>query len=102
MNPNVLNKIQRLQKGQSFVTSEKGNSMTPLYKSNEKHLVTPITWDECKIGDVVFCKVKGSCMTHKVYGKDAQKGVLIGNNHGHMNGWTKNVYGKAHKLNITK
>lgn len=33
-----------------------------------------------------------------VKGKDGQKGCLIGNNHGHMNGWTKNVYGKAHKL----
>ena len=27
-----------------------------------------------------------------------EKGCLIGNNKGHMNGWTKNVYGLAHKL----
>lgn len=37
-------------------------------------------------------------MTHKVYAIDDKKGCLIGNNHGHMNGWTKNVYGKAHKI----
>ena len=27
-----------------------------------------------------------------------RKVVLIGNNKGHMNGWTKNVYGLAHKI----
>lgn len=42
MNPNTLRKIKRLEAGESFITSEPGNSMLPLYKSNEKHLVTPI------------------------------------------------------------
>ena len=36
MNPNTLRKIQRLEAGESFITSEPGNSMLPLYKSNEK------------------------------------------------------------------
>lgn len=98
MNPNTLKKIQRLLNGESFRTKEPGNSMLPLYKSNEEHLLTPITWNKCKVGDVVFCKVKGSCITHKVYAIDSKKGYLIGNNSGHMNGWTKNVYGLAHKL----
>lgn len=98
MNPNTFRKIQRLQNGESFLTRELGNSMLPLYKSNEIHKVTPITWSECKVGDVVFCKVKGNCYTHKVYAVDEKKGCLIGNNKGHMNGWTKNVYGLAHKL----
>lgn len=78
--------IQRLEAGESFITSEPGNSMLPMYKSNEKHLVTPITWQECNIGDVVFCKVRGSCFTHKVYSVDPNRGCLIGNNKGHMNG----------------
>lgn len=99
MNPNVLKKIQKLLSGESFITSEPGNSMLPLYKSNEKHLITPIKWKDCKVGDVVFCKVHGSCVTHKVYAIDPSKGCLIGNNKGHMNGWTRNVYGLAHKLN---
>lgn len=90
MNPNTFRKIQRLLNGESFITSEPGNSMLPLYKSNEKHLVTPIKWEDCK--------VHGSCVTHKVYAVDKEKGCLIGNNKGHMNGWTKNVYGLAHKL----
>ena len=86
MNPNTLRKIKRLEAGESFITSEPGNSMLPLYKSNEKHLVTPIKWEDCKVGDVVFCKVRGSCVTHKVYAVDNEKGCLIGNNKGHMNG----------------
>ena len=88
MNPNTLRKIQRLEAGESFITSEPGNSMLPLYKSNEKHLVTPIRWHECNVRGV----------THKVYAIDSNKGCLIGNNKGHMNGWTKNVYGLAHKI----
>ena len=73
MNPNTLKKIQRLKNGESFVTSEPGNSMLPLYKSNEKHLVTPITWQECNIGDVVFCKVPVSLTkyTQWILTKDA-------------------------------
>lgn len=98
MNPNTLNKIKRLLAGESFVTKEPGNSMLPLYKSNEEHLLTPIKWEDCKVGDVVFCKVRGNCYTHKVYAVDSKKGCLIGNNRGHMNGWTKNVYGLAHKI----
>lgn len=57
MNPNTFNKITRLLNGESFITKEPGNSMLPLYKSNEEHLLTPITWEQCKVGDVVFCKV---------------------------------------------
>ena len=53
MNPNTLRKIKRLEAGESFITSEPGNSMLPLYKSNEKHLVTPIKWEDCKVGNVV-------------------------------------------------
>ena len=77
MNPNTFRKIQRLLNGESFITSEPGNSMLPLYKSNEKHLVTPIKWEDCKVGDVVFCKVHGSCVTHKVYAVDKRKAVLL-------------------------
>ena len=72
MNPNTLKKIQRLLNGESFRTKEPGNSMLPLYKSNEEHLLTPITWNKCKVGDVVFCKVRGSCITHKVYAIDSR------------------------------
>lgn len=42
---------------------------------------------------IVFCKVKGRYYTHLVKAK-GDRGVLIGNNHGRINGWTKSVFGK--------
>lgn len=51
MNPNTFNKIERLLKGESFITKESGNSMLPIYKSNEPHLLTPITWDKCSVSE---------------------------------------------------
>mgnify|MGYP003986932813 FL=1 len=85
----------RLQNGETFVTSEKGNSMVPLIKSGQKHKLAPVEWKQCMKGDIVFCKVKGSFYTHLVKGKDSVKGLLIGNNRGRINGWTKQVYGRV-------
>lgn len=88
-------KIQKLQNGETIVTSEKGNSMLPLIKSGQKHKLAPTTWEECNINDIVFCKVRGRYITHKVYAIDDKKGLKIGNNRGYINGWTKSVYGKV-------
>lgn len=90
-------KEKLLAEGKTFETSEKGNSMTPLIKSGEKHILTPVDITNVVVGDIVFCKVKGSYYTHLVTAKDEKKGVQISNNHGHINGWTKNVYGKVLK-----
>ena len=90
-------KLERLQNGETFVTSEKGNSMTPLIKSGEEHTLTPATIDSVEVGDIVYCKVHGSFYTHLVKAKNLDKGCQIGNNHGHINGWTKNIYGKVVK-----
>jgi len=79
--------------GETFVTKEKGNSMIPLIKSGQPHRVKPVKWEDCKKGDIVYCKVKGIFYTHLVTGKNAAKGLQISNNHGHVNGWTKHVYG---------
>ena len=88
-------KLEKLQKGETFVTSEKGNSMVPLIKSGQEHRLEPITWDQCEEGDIVYCKVKGNFYTHLVKAKNSDRGLLIGNNRGGINGWTKNVYGKV-------
>ena len=63
--------------------------MTPLIKSGQEHVLSPIN-----LSDVVFCKVKGRYYTHLVKAK-GDRGVLIGNNHGKINGWTKSVFGKV-------
>lgn len=91
-------KLERLLKGETFVTSEKGNSMLPRIASGQHHELTPCKWQDVKIGDVVYCKVKSSFYTHLVHDKCDNRGVLIGNNKGRINGWTKSVYGIVTKI----
>jgi len=54
-------KLERLQNGESFLTSEKGNSMVPLIKSGQEHMLEPCNWEQAVVGDIVYCKVKGNC-----------------------------------------
>ena len=91
-------KLERLEKGETFITSEKGNSMVPLIKSGQDHELSPTTIDEVEVGDIVYCKVKGKFYTHLVKAKDPKKGCQIGNNKGNINGWTKQIYGKVTKV----
>ena len=88
-------KEDKLKKGETFITSEKGNSMTPLIKSGQEHKLAPVKLIDVNVDDIVFCKVKGHYYTHLVKGKNEAKGVLIGNNRGGINGWTKQVFGKV-------
>jgi hypothetical protein len=88
-------KLERLQNGETFITSEKGNSMVPLIKSGQEHKLAPATWESVNIGDIVYCKCRGNFYTHLVKAKNDIKGCQIGNNRGNINGWTKNVYGKV-------
>ena len=72
-----MNKVaERLLNGETFINRE-------------------CTWEDVEKGDIVFCKVRGNHYTHLVKAKNDKRGVLIGNNHGHNNGWTKKVYGKV-------
>lgn len=92
-------KLERLLEGETFITSEKGNSMTPLIQSGQKHVLTPVTdLSEVEVGDIVYARIHGFFYTHLVKSKDSKRGVLIGNNHGGINGWTKKVYGKVIKI----
>jgi hypothetical protein len=88
-------KLERLQKGETFITSEKGNSMSPKIKSGQDHKLAPVKLEDVNIDDIIYCKVNGNYYTHIVKAKNDLKGVLIGNNKGGINGWTKNVYGKV-------
>lgn len=88
-------KVEKLLSGETIISKEPGNSMMPIIKSRQPVKLTPITWYQCEIGDIIYCKVHGNFFTHLVKGKDQNKGLLIGNNKGHINGWTKQVYGKV-------
>ncbi len=91
-------KETQLAKGQPIVACEKGNSMVPLIKSGQNHELTPCTWQDVMPDNIVFCKVKGNYYTHLVLSKDWNRGVLIGNAKGRINGWTKQVFGKVTKI----
>ncbi len=88
-------KLERLQKGETFITSEKGNSMVPLIKSGQNHRIAPATWENVGVGDIVYCRVNGNYYTHLVKAKNNERGCQIGNNRGNINGWTKQVFGKV-------
>jgi hypothetical protein len=88
-------KVEKLLQGETIISKEPGNSMTPLLKSRQPVRLAPATWETVEVGDIVYCKVHGNLYTHLVKAKNQDRGCLIGNNHGHDNGWTKNIYGKV-------
>ena len=91
-------KVEKLLSGEIIISKEPGNSMTPILMSKQPVELTPCTWEEVEKDDIVYCKVRGNYYTHLVKGTNIKRGVLIGNNHGHINGWTKKVYGKVTKI----
>lgn len=89
---------ERLQKGETVEWRPHGNSMTPRIKSGQLVTVVPCKIDDITPGDVVFSKVKGNYYLHLVRQKGEDGRVLISNNHGHSNGWTRTVFGKLVKV----
>lgn len=88
--------VDPLMRGETVRVRGVGNSMTPLLLSGETVTVAPLApADPLKIGDVVLCKVRGNVYLHRVKAVEKER-VLIGNNHGRINGWTgrARVYGK--------
>jgi len=88
-------KVKALAMGQTIISKEPGNSMTPILKSRQAVRIEPCQWHDVSPDDIVYCKVRGNYYTHLVYATNDKRGVQIGNNHGHINGWTKNIYGKV-------
>lgn len=92
-------KVEKLEQGQAIVSREPGNSMEPILKSREPVILEPVSdWSGFRKGDIAYVKIHGNYYTHLVHGVDESKGLLIGNNHGHVQGWTKKVYAKAHLI----
>lgn len=90
-------KVERLEKGEYIVSREPGNSMTPLINSREPIILEPVQdWLVFEKGDIAYVKIHGRYYTHLVHGVDKDKGLLIGNNHGHIQGFTKKVFAKGH------
>lgn len=83
---------QQLEQGQTVQFRPRGNSMTGRIESGQ--LVTVDPTQPIGVGDIVFCRVKGNYYVHLVKAiRDGQ--YQIGNNHGRINGWTKQVWGRV-------
>ena len=79
-----------MEQGETIISREPGNSMVPLLYSREPVILEPVKdWSVFKKGDIAYVKIHGNYYTHLVHGVDSEKGLLIGNNHGHVQGWTK-------------
>jgi hypothetical protein len=91
-------KEEKLLRGETIISKEPGNSMLPLIKSRQPVELIPVTWENVEVGDIVFCKVSGNYYTHLVKAVNKNKGCLIGNNRGGINGWTKRIFGKVSKI----
>ena len=87
-----------LEAGETVTRSAKGRSMEPRIMNGQKYVQEPVKLEDVKVGDVVFCKVKGNYMNHLVTAIDPKRGLQISNNHGHVNGWTKQVYGRVKEI----
>lgn len=86
--------VTRLAAGETVTYTEHGSSMAPRMRDGVKVTVAPCTIAEVQVGDVVLCKVGSAHYLHyvKAVGQDGR--VQIGNAKGHINGWTRAVYGK--------
>ena len=92
---------EHLKKGETCKLIGIGNSMTPILKSKQPVIVVPVTPNtELKKKDIVFCKVNGRYYLHLIHAIRNNKTFLIGNNHGHMNGWTSrsNIFGVVKEI----
>lgn len=85
--------IEELQQGKETVIFPKGNSMLPLVQSGQRVEVEPCPISDLAVGDIVLCRVSGNDYLHLVKAVSNDR-VLIGNNRGGTNGWTKAVYGR--------
>lgn len=73
-----------------------GQSMTPKIESGDLVRVKVVASSILRIGDIVYCKVKGNYYLHLITAIDYPKSKFqISNNKGHVNGWinANSIYG---------
>lgn len=92
---------KHLQEGETCKIIGIGNSMTPVLKSRQPVIAVPVTADTVlKKKDIVLSKVNGHFYLHFIHAIKNNDQFLIGNNHGHMNGWVSRnkVYGVVREI----
>ncbi|MEU4091636.1 S26 family signal peptidase [Streptomyces sp. NPDC026673] len=79
----------RVAGGDTVEFRPSGSSMVPLIRSRQLVAVAPVDPSKLAVGDIVLARVAGTVYLHLVSALDpARKRVQIGNNRGHVNGWT--------------
>lgn len=96
LNPKYSKAIEELTKQGHTTFRVFGNSMMSIIKSGSTLYFEKA--DNYEIGDVVFCRVSGRIIDAHLITAKGERGWLISNNHGHDNGWTKQIYGKVVKI----
>lgn len=90
--------IKELTEGRSVRLKPKGNSMTPMIKSGQPIVLSPVDPKDVRVGDAVLAKVNGNYYIHKVTAIGDDGRFQISNNHGHVNGWARAIFGKVTKI----
>ncbi|MDV6373994.1 S24 family peptidase [Deinococcus arenicola] len=90
---------EKLSAGETVVIRPRGHSMTGKVNDGDTVTLLPMPGGGLGSGDIVLVRVKGADYLHLVKAISEDR-VLIGNNRGGMNGWTrrKNIFGKAVKV----
>jgi hypothetical protein len=80
--------VAALVAGKTVSFRPTGNSMQGKIDSGQLCTIAPIaTTTELGVGDVVLCRVRGQTYLHLIKAIQGDR-FQIGNNHGHVNGWT--------------
>src|SRR5262245_9698308 len=81
--------IGKLALGETVSFRPRGRSMKGKIEPGQLCTVAPARLEELRVGDIVLCKVGGTEYLHLVRALGADGRVLIGNNRGRTNGWTR-------------
>lgn len=92
----IQHALDGLARGETVSIRPHGGSMRPKIESGELVQLEPVDPDDVSVGDIVLVKVRGTIYLHLVKAAESHR-VLIGNNHGGINGWTprRKVYGRV-------
>ncbi len=94
------NYIRELSESKIVQFRPRGDSMTGRVNNGQLVTVMPVSTLEPRDNDIVLCKVNGRQYLHiiKAIGSDGR--YQIGNNKGHINGWTtkENIFGVVTKV----
>jgi len=88
--------IERLGEGAIVQFRPRGHSMSGRIEDNQLVTVAPLTNNVLDVGDIILCRVNGRVLLHLIKAIDGHR-YQIGNNRGHINGWTVigKIYGKC-------